>query len=111
METAHRDRVILRFAVLLACFVLVLSGCATIGHQFPPQRVNEIRLGETTKTELMGLFGLPYRRGIEDGDSTWTYLHYKVRLFGEHMRTRDLYVRFDNSDRVRSFTYNTNMDD
>ena len=40
------------------------------------------------------MFGLPYRRGIEDGDSTWTYLHYKVRLFGEHMRTRDLYRPF-----------------
>jgi hypothetical protein len=86
-------------------------GCATIGHRFAPERVQEIRLGQTSKTELIGMFGLPYRRGIEDSDSTWTYLHYKFRLFGEHLRTRDLYVRFDEGGRVRSFTYNSNMND
>jgi len=87
------------------------GGCATIGHEFPHQRVSEIRVGETTKGELLGQFGLPYRRGIEDGDSTWTYVHYKFKLFGENLKTRDLYVRFDRDGRVRSFTYNSNMDD
>jgi hypothetical protein len=87
------------------------GGCATIGHSFPPERVEQIRVGETTKTELLGVFGLPYRRGVDDGDSTWTYLHYKVRLFGEHLRTRDLYVRFTPEGKVRSFSYNSNMED
>ena len=56
------------------------------------------------------MFGEPYRRGIDSGDSTWTYLHYKFKLFGEHMKTRDLYLVFDEDDRVKSFTYNSNME-
>ena len=88
---------------------LSLAGCATVGRPFPPEQVQAIRLNETTKTQLLGMFGLPYRRGIEDGDSTWTYLHYKYRVFGEHLRTRDLYVRFDSGGQVKSFSYNSNM--
>jgi outer membrane protein assembly factor BamE (lipoprotein component of BamABCDE complex) len=100
-------------ALLIAGLAMAAAalGCATIGHQFSHQRVEEIRLGQTSKTELLGLFGLPYRRGIDDGDSTWTYLHYKVRLFGDHLKTRDLYLRFDPEGRVKSYSYNSNMDD
>lgn len=87
------------------------GGCATIGHKFPHEKVAEIRVGETTKGDLLARFGLPYRRGIEDGDSTWTYVHYKFKLFGEKLKTRDLYLRFDQDGCVRSFTYNSNMDD
>lgn len=96
------------FAALLAAAAL---SCATIGHRFPPENVALIRNGETTKSQLLGQFGLPYRRGIEDGDSTWTYVYYKFRLFGENLRTRDLYLRFGPDGVVRSYTYNSNLDD
>lgn len=102
-----------RRGLILASAAALLSlaaGCATIGHSFSAGRVREIEIGRTSKSELLGLFGLPYRRGVEDGDSTWTYLHYKVRMFGEHLRTQDLYVRFDEKDRVKSFSYNSNME-
>ena len=98
------------FALAAAALVLVCS-CATIGRSFPPERVSLIRIGETSNAQLLGHFGLPYRRGIEDGDSTWTYVHYKVKLFGENLRTRDLYLRFDERGIVKSFTYNSNMRD
>jgi len=87
------------------------SGCATVGRSFPPDRVQSIEIGQTTKLQLMGLFGMPYRRGIDDGDSTWTYVHYKFRLFGEHLRSRDLYLRFDPQGRVKSYSYNSSMED
>ncbi len=99
-------------AVLGAAAMVALTlSCATIGHRFPPENVVRIKSGETTKAQLIGDFGLPYRRGIEDGDSTWTYVYYKFRLFGENLRTRDLYVRFDSDGRVKSYTYNSNLDD
>ena len=88
-----------------------LPGCATIGHRFSAPAVKEVQIGQTSKTGLLGLFGLPYRRGIEDGDSTWTYLHYRFQLFGEHLRAQDLYVRFDSSGVVKSYSYNSNMPD
>jgi hypothetical protein len=84
--------------------IVGLSGCATVGRDFASGRVHEIVLGQTTKADLVEMFGRPYRRGIEDADSTWTYLHYKLRLIGS-TRTRDLYIRFED-ELVRSFTYN-----
>jgi hypothetical protein len=99
-------------AVVLAAALAALTlSCATIGNRFPPENVARVKIGETTKAQLLGDFGLPYRRGIEDGDSTWTYVYYKVRLFGENLRTRDLYLRFGPDGRVRSYTYNSNLDD
>jgi hypothetical protein len=109
-RTRSRRRLFPLGAILVALASTALS-CATIGHRFPPENVSHIKIGETTKSQLLGEFGLPYRRGIEDGDSTWTYVHYKVRLFGETLRTRDLYLRFTPDGVVKSFTYNSNMDD
>ncbi len=104
-----RPRTRRALATLAATALLIGPGCATVGRPFPAEQVQTIRDGETTKTQILGTFGLPYRRGIEDGDSTWTYLNYKLRLFGEHARTRDLYIRFDAGGRVRSYTYSSNM--
>jgi len=97
--------------ILLLTGAVLPPGCATIGHNFAAERVVEIKIGQTSKTALLGMFGLPYRRGVEDGDSTWTYLHYKLKLFGEHLRTRDLYVRFDNAGTVKSFSFSSNLHD
>jgi outer membrane protein assembly factor BamE (lipoprotein component of BamABCDE complex) len=97
-----------RARVALAA-ILISSGCATVGRPFLPENVQQIRTGKTTKGDLVLLFGDPYRRGLDDGDSTWTYVHYKLRMFGEHVRSRDLYLRFDDAGRVKSFSYNSNM--
>ena len=96
----------------ILCVACALSGgavgCATVGRDFPSEKVVDITKGRTTKSELLALFGRPYRRGIEDGDSTWTYVHYKIRLIGGQTQTRDLYIRFD-GDRVSSYTYNSDV--
>lgn len=91
--------------VLAVSFLAIAGGCATLGRDFPAKGIREIRPGVTTKADLLSEFGRPYRRGVEDGDSTWTYLHYKLRLIVGQTRTRDLYIRFD-GDKVRSYTYN-----
>lgn len=97
-------------AFILAAFVLAsgMTGCATVGRDFPSERVVDITNGKTTKSDLLAQFGRPYRRGIEDGDSTWTYVHYKIRLIGGQTQTRDLYIRFDGNV-VRSYTYNADV--
>jgi hypothetical protein len=96
--------------VFLAALVLAsgMAGCATVGRDFPSERVVDITNGKTTKTDLLAQFGRPYRRGIEDGDSTWTYVCYKIRLIGGQSKTRDLYIRFDGNV-VRSYTYNADV--
>lgn len=90
----------------LACLMAVLAGCATVGREFPAAGVQEIRIGETTQTEIEDVFGPPWRVGIEDGRRTWTYGRYRYRLFGE-TSTKDLVIRFDAGNRVVSYTFNT----
>ncbi len=91
--------------VLLACFI-GLTGCATVGHEFPVDKVRTLEIGQTTKEEVFDMFGAPWRTGIEDGLTTWTYAHYK-KTATETM-TRDLVIRFDDQGRVVSYTFNSN---
>ncbi len=85
-------------------------GCATIGREFPVDRVSQIRLAETTRDEIRALFGPPWRVGIEDGRPTWTYGRYRYRLFGQ-ASTEDLVIRFDARGVVSSYTFNTTEHD
>jgi hypothetical protein len=110
MRNVRRLSQVVRPGPLAGVFVLVLAlsgivGCATVGREFPTERVVEIQIDQTTKSDLLAHFGRPYRRGIEDGDSTWTYVYYKLRLLGGQTQARDLYIRFNN-ETVNSYTYN-----
>lgn len=84
----------------------LLAGCATIGHDFPSERVPEIRIGETTRSQILVMFGDPWRTGIEDGLVKWTYGKYRYSAFGGS-RSKDLTVTFDDAGRVASYSYNT----
>jgi hypothetical protein len=92
--------------VLIALMALFLGACATVGHDFPVDRVPEIRIGETTQAEIRAMFGPPWRVGIEDGQPTWTYGKYRYKLFSD-ASTQDLVVRFDASAIVASYSFNT----
>jgi outer membrane protein assembly factor BamE (lipoprotein component of BamABCDE complex) len=87
---------------------LAHTGCLTVGREFPTHSVTQIEIGETTRDQVQRLFGSPWRTGIEDGQRTWTYGHYRYALLGP-ARTRDLVVRFDAEGVVSSFTFNTTM--
>ena len=103
MRRKSRQRVALAAGLLAAAIV---AGCATIGHEFPATSVHQVTLGQTTQDELLRMFGQPWRTGIEDGKTTWTYGYYKYSLFGR-TRSRDLVLRFDDNKVVKSYTFNT----
>ena len=89
----------------------VLFACMTVGRDFPAQQVAKLHIGKTTQAQVRGLFGTPWRQGVEDGQRTWTYGHYHYALLGS-TQTRDLVVRFDEHDVVASYTFNsTNPED
>ena len=66
----------------------------------------DIKIGQTTQSEIGKMFGPPWRTGMDDGDRTWTYGHYRYSLFGS-TKTEDLVIRFDADDVVSSYTFNT----
>lgn len=90
------------FALLLA----VMVGCAAAGREFATHNVDQIRVGETTRADIQGLFGEPWRTGVEDGKRTWTYGKYRWSAFGD-AETTDLVVRFNSDGTVSSYVFNT----
>jgi outer membrane protein assembly factor BamE (lipoprotein component of BamABCDE complex) len=90
-------------AISLAAF---LSGCFTVGHNFPVDQVAAIKIGKTTQDEVKSMFGSPWRVGMEDGQRTWTYGKYRYSAFAE-TSTQDLVIRFNDRGVVVSFTFNT----
>ena len=68
--------------ISLIIFFAIIVSCATVGNDFPGRdRVKNIQQGKTTKLEILDMFGAPYRRGMENGDETWTYVYWKVNIF------------------------------
>jgi len=84
---------------------LFLAACLTVGREFPTREIGQIQIGKTTRDDVHRMFGEPWRSGIEDGRRTWTYGHYRYKLFGT-TETQDLVVRFDPNGTVASYTYN-----
>ena len=84
----------------------VLTGCVSMGNEFPSNLVSTIRQGETTQNDIYSTFGTPWRTGIENGMKTWTYGDYRYSLFSEGS-TEDLVVKFDRNGTVASYVFNT----
>ena len=99
-----------RFLLLLLVGTLlaVISGCATVGHDFPSDQVSSIQIGKTTKKEIRAKFGDPWRVGLEDGQETWSYGKYDYTVFSEK-GAKDLVIRFTDRDIVESYTFNTTV--
>lgn len=85
-----------------------LCGCITMGQPFRVSQVPLIQQGKTTGKDLRGMFGEPYRAGIDDGDPTETWVNYHFSLFGEQ-KTRDLYVKYNKDGTVKSYTLNSSF--
>ncbi len=85
---------------------LLLAACVTIGHNFSVSKVYNIQIGKTTAAEIRDMFGEPWRVGIEDGLPTWMYARYHYSALGE-TKTKDLTVRFDKNNIVKSYTFNS----
>ncbi|WP_333873535.1 hypothetical protein [Methylobacter sp.] len=94
------------FCGLAMMIVLLSSGCATVGHEFPAGQVSTIKIGETTQNDIYTTFGAPWRTGLDNGMKTWTYGNYYYSLFSDGS-TEDLVIKFDNRGVVASFVFNT----
>lgn len=95
------------FSLALGVMIFLLaSGCATVGKDFSSSAAETIVINKTTADDVRNMLGEPWRTGIEDGLKTWTYGHYKYRLFGQS-DTKDLIIRFNADKTVASYTFNT----
>lgn len=91
---------------LVLSIPVLLTGCASVGHEFPAGQVSTIKIGQTTQNDIYTTFGTPWRTGLDNGMKTWTYGHYRYSLFGEGS-TEDLVIKFDPRGVVSSYVFNT----
>ena len=86
-------------------FALLLTGCATVGHNFDSTSLSWLKT-DATRREVLGRLGPPLRVGSDAGVPTWTYGYYQYRVFGDS-NNKDLIVRFTPDGHVKSYTLNT----
>ena len=92
--------------VLAVC--LGLCACVSLGQRFDAGAVKTIVVGKTTQSDVEKIFGEPFRTGVDDGDTTWTFLDYRFGIFGRP-RATDLMVKFNANGTVKSYAFNTNQ--
>lgn len=91
---------------LITLLLVTASACVRAGRDFATELVPQIQIGRTTRDDVRRMFGPPWRTGIENGETTWTYGRYHKKMFGQSDAT-DLVVYFDNSGVVTSYSYST----
>ena len=94
----------IRFCVF-ATFLLLFSGCMTVGRDFASAPVSNIEINTTTQREIFSYFGEPYRKGIENGYESWSYL-YNYWELGQLKDSKELTVVFNKDNTVRHYSYN-----
>ena len=98
-----KAKILLTIATALT--LLFSSGCARVGKDFNAQKVQQIVIGQTTQSDIVSMFGQPWREGVENGVTMWTYGRYTYRIIGE-TDTKDLVIKFDKDKKVSSYTFN-----
>jgi len=88
--------------------VLLLTGCASVGREFPTPTQDMITNGVTSKGELLQRFGSPTQVGIENGDHTWTWVYIRAGGLRQPL-SKELHVRLDDRGVVKSYSYTSNL--
>lgn len=100
----------IRVSLAILAVALLGTGCFTVGGNFPSMPVRKIEKGISTKAEVKRLFGEPFRTGLDDGYESWTYVYNRWNMFST-TRSKDLYVVFNKDGTVRTYTFNSNLED
>ena len=87
-----------------AVIILFLIGCGTVGKDFPDSRVVNLKAHSTTKSQVLEMFGLPYKEGKQNDYTTWTYEKSIWSVFGEKT-SKDLVIMFDEMGVVNAYRY------
>ena len=93
------------FLVCAACFDL--SSCVTNGHEFS-SRFDWIQKGKTRQEDVKSVLGDPQFVGSSDGTPSWTYGHYKYRLFGQST-TKELKFYWNSDKTIQSWSFTSSF--
>lgn len=84
--------------IVLAVF---LSGCGAVGKNFDESLYANIAKGTTTQKDILAMFGPPFKKGIQNGNSVWTYEYNYANSFGADI-IKDMIIVFEKNGVVKS---------
>ena len=91
-----------KIVVIILCSVL-LAACAT-GRQMSQNQIEQIVAGQTSKSEMIRMFGPPLSQSYSsDGKLMMSWFYTRVGPFGVGMEMQQLAVLFDDAGRVDKF--------
>ena len=91
----------LKIGLALTFLVLFLSACGTVGKEFDESLYANIVKGTTTHKDIRTMFGPPFKTGVQNGDSVWTYEYNYVNTFGTDI-IKDMIIVFSKNGVVKS---------
>ena len=99
-------------AGMVVIIVLIFMGCATtyrIGEFFKTDHLYEIEIGETNQEEIITMFGLPWRKGISNGNYVYIYSHEEITFKTDDTvikKGNTLLIEFDEHKIVKNYYLN-----
>ena len=85
--------------------LLFLAACyGTVGKNFNSSQLKTIQNNVTSKKEILKNFGSPFKKGIERGQTMWTYQFDQWNAVGP-AKSKDLVILFDQNNIVKAYRY------
>lgn len=96
---------------LWSLLILLLAiGCGTVGKDFSSDKVQNIQNNVTTQSEILDWFGIPFKEGIENSHTMWTYQLDKYSIFTD-AQSKDLVILFDEKNIVKAYRFTSSIDE
>ena len=87
--------------------VIFLASCyGTVGRNFESSELKSIQNNVTSQEEIFERFGVPFKKGIENGQVMWTYQFDQWNALGP-THSEDLVILFDKENIVKAYRYTT----
>jgi len=84
-----------------------LTACyGTVGKNFNSSQLKSIQNNVTSQEEIFQKFGAPFKKGIENNQTMWTY-QFDMWSALEPAQSKDLVILFDNKNIVKAYRYTT----
>ena len=84
-----------------------LAACyGTVGNNFDSSQIKSIQSNVTSQEEIFERFGAPFKKGVENNQTMWTYQFDKWNAVGP-AQSKDLVILFDNKNIVKAYRYTT----
>ena len=94
-----------RFKPIWFLILFFLTACyGTVGKNFDSSQLKTIQNNVTSKEEILKNFGSPFKKGIERGQTMWTYQFDQWNAIGA-AQSKDLVILFDQKNIVKGYRY------